>query len=88
MLAGSFVTRFEKVVVLGIYKTSCGKVCSITDDLRSQTKVWELAALTTAFIPIQELSIANLCTGPGLTIHIFVPLGAETVFAHTLRHTL
>ena len=36
----------EKVVVIGIYKKNSGKVCSITNSLRSQTKVWKLATLS------------------------------------------
>ena len=45
VLAGCFGIECEKVVVLGIRKRSCEKVCTITESLRSQTKVWKLATL-------------------------------------------
>ena len=47
VLAGCFVVECEKVIVFGIYykKKSRGKVCSIKNSLRSQTKVWKLATL-------------------------------------------
>ena len=42
----------EKVVVIGIYKKNSGKVCSITNSLRSQTKVWKLTTLSIYSTPI------------------------------------
>ena len=45
MLAGCFAMGCEKVVVLSMYRKSHGKLSSITNSLRSQTKVWELATL-------------------------------------------
>ena len=35
----------EKAIVLGIYKKNSGKVCSIINSLRSETKVWKLATV-------------------------------------------
>ena len=45
VLAGCFMIKCEQIMVLGIYKKSLGKICSITKSLRSQTKVWRLVTL-------------------------------------------
>ena len=53
VLAGGFVMGCAKeVLVLSIYKKVVEKVCSITKSLRSQTKVWKLAALVWRKAPL------------------------------------
>ena len=50
VLAGGFVMGCAKRFWFSVNIKSSRKVCNITKSLRSQTKVWKLAALLTAVL--------------------------------------